>query len=42
VDGILGGLMVIYCVVGILARLRRERRDDDSSAPHRSSGSHAA
>ena len=42
VDGILGGLMVIYCVIGILARRRRNRRDDDSAASRRSSGSHAA
>jgi hypothetical protein len=41
VDGILGGLMVIYCVVGILVR-RRRGRDDDSAEPRRSSGSHVA
>ena len=40
VDGILGGLMVVYCVVGILAR--RGRDHDDGAEHHRSSGSHAA
>ena len=39
VDGILGGLMVFYCAVGMLAR--RSRRHGDPH-PHRSSGSHAA
>jgi hypothetical protein len=44
VDGILGGLMVAYCVVGILSR----RSHDDSGdtppppPPRRSRGSHAA
>jgi hypothetical protein len=41
VDGILGGLMVAYCVVGILAR--RSHEDDGGEAPpRRSRGSHAA
>ena len=41
VDGILGGLMVVYCVVGLV----RRRRAGDGTAeppPRRSSGSHAA
>jgi hypothetical protein len=42
VDGILGGLMVVYCVVGILARRSRGRRHDRAKEPHRSSGSHVA
>ena len=41
VDGILGGLMVFYCVVGLLAH-RSQRHGDDDPRPHRSSGSHAA
>jgi uncharacterized membrane protein YfcA len=41
VDGILGGLMVLYCVTGILVR-RRRHNDDDPAAPHRSRGAHAA
>jgi hypothetical protein len=41
VDGVLGGLMVVYCIVGILAR-RGRTHDDDAPEPHRSSGSHAA
>lgn len=36
VDGILGGLMVAYCVVGILARRSADREHE------RSTGSHAA
>jgi uncharacterized membrane protein YfcA len=43
VDGILGGVMVFYCVVGVLARRNRARADHDPGPhPHRSSGSHAA
>jgi hypothetical protein len=41
VDGILGGLMVVYCVIGILAR-RSKERDDPGPEAHRSRGSHAA
>jgi hypothetical protein len=41
VDGILGGLMVAYCVTGILAR-RSQDREDGGPKPRRSSGSHAA
>jgi hypothetical protein len=41
VDGILGGLMVVYCIIGIL--VRRSRADDGSTGEsHRSRGSHAA
>jgi len=36
VDGIMGGLMVAYCVVGILARRSADREQE------RSAGSHAA
>jgi hypothetical protein len=43
VDGILGGLMVFYCVVGILARRSRRPGDGDpESRHHHSRGSHAA
>jgi ABC-type transport system involved in cytochrome c biogenesis permease component len=42
VDGILGGLMVAYCVVGILARRSQEAESDDETPPRRSRGSHAA
>jgi hypothetical protein len=43
VDGILGGLMVVYCVVGVLVRRNRGSDGEDPDAhPHRSSGSHAA
>jgi hypothetical protein len=42
VDGILGGLMVVYCVVGILARRRHEDDDGQPHASRRSRGSHAA
>jgi hypothetical protein len=41
VDGILGGLMVLYCVIGILVR-RSRPRDDGASESHRSRGAHAA
>jgi hypothetical protein len=41
VDGILGGLMVLYCVIGILAR-RGRQREDGVAETHRSRGSHAA
>jgi hypothetical protein len=41
VDGILGGLMVFYCIVGILAR-RSRGEDDGGRESHRSRGSHAA
>jgi hypothetical protein len=41
VDGILGGLMVLYCIIGILVR-RGRPRDDGTPEPHRSRGSHAA
>ncbi|WP_028650310.1 hypothetical protein [Nocardioides halotolerans] len=41
VDGILGGLMVVYCIIGIL--VRRSRAADDAVAEHhRPRGSHAA
>ena len=39
VDGILGGLMVLYCIAGILAR---RGRSDDAPDPQRTRGSHAA
>jgi hypothetical protein len=42
VDGILGGLMVVYCVIGILARRSKQREEGGSREPHRSRGSHAA
>jgi hypothetical protein len=42
VDGILGGLMVVYCVIGILARRSRARERAGAPDSHRSSGSHAA
>ncbi len=43
VDGILGGLMVFYCVVGILARRSRPPADGArESRHHHSRGSHAA
>jgi hypothetical protein len=46
VDGILGGLMVLYCVVGALVRRRRGgdggSDGDPGPQPRRSSGSHAA
>jgi uncharacterized membrane protein YfcA len=41
VDGILGGLMVVYCVIGLLVR-RRRTPDDDAREPHGSRGAHAA
>ncbi len=42
VDGILGGLMVFYCIVGILVR-RGGTSDDHAREPrHHSRGSHAA
>ena len=41
VDGILGGLMVVYCVIGLLVR-RSRPPDDDARDPHRSRGAHAA
>jgi uncharacterized membrane protein YfcA len=41
VDGILGGLMVVYCVIGLLVR-RRRPPDDDAREPHRSRGAHTA
>jgi F0F1-type ATP synthase assembly protein I len=43
VDGIVGGLMVLYCVIGILARRSKEREGGgDEPEPRRSTGSHAA
>jgi hypothetical protein len=46
VDGILGGLMVVYCVIGILARRSKQRADGGGDGggreSHRSRGSHAA
>jgi asparagine N-glycosylation enzyme membrane subunit Stt3 len=42
VDGILGGLMVVYCVVGILTRRGHAADGGDRPASHRSRGSHAA
>ncbi len=41
VDGILGGLMVVYCVVGILARRGREPTTPGAAPPPRRTGSHA-
>lgn len=41
VDGVLGGLMVAYCLAGLAAR-RRRGDDGEPSHPRRSSGSHAA
>ena len=41
VDGILGGLMVFYCVVGILARRNKPPDERDRESRH-SRGSHAA
>jgi hypothetical protein len=41
VDGVLGGLMVVYCLAGLVIR-RRRGHDGDPSRPRRSSGSHAA
>ena len=41
VDGVLGGLMVVYCLAGLVVRWRR-RGDDGPSQARRSSGSHAA
>jgi hypothetical protein len=40
VDGILGGLMVFYCIVGIL--VRRSTDQDDGRESPRSRGAHAA
>jgi hypothetical protein len=42
VDGILGGLMVFYCIVGILVRRRRAPEDQARESRHHSRGSHAA
>jgi hypothetical protein len=42
VDGILGGLMVVYCAVGLLARRGRASEDHDRERRHHSRGSHAA
>jgi hypothetical protein len=42
VDGILGGLMVVYCVAGILVRRGHDGDDGGAPASHRSRGSHAA
>jgi hypothetical protein len=41
VDGVLGGLMVAYCAVGLLTR-RKHDTGDGPPAPRRSRGSHAA
>ncbi len=41
VDGILGGLMVVYCTVGILVR-RARRGGDDAPDSRPSRGAHAA
>jgi hypothetical protein len=41
VDGVLGGLMVAYCAVGLLTR-RGHDPGDEPPAPRRSRGSHAA
>ena len=41
VDGILGGLMVVYCGIGILVRRGRPPGDDVRESRH-SRGSHAA
>ncbi|HEX5090161.1 MAG TPA: hypothetical protein VFV89_20300 [Nocardioides sp.] len=41
VDGVLGALMVVYCVAGILAR-RGHEDDGEARSAHRSRGSHAA
>jgi hypothetical protein len=42
VDGILGGLMVFYCIVGILARRSRAADEHAKESRHHSRGSHAA
>jgi hypothetical protein len=43
VDGVLGGLMVVYCLAGILARRRHHDGDGgDAPGPRRPRGSHAA
>jgi hypothetical protein len=46
VDGVLGGLLAAYCLVGLVTRGRRRRHGqgggDDTPRPRRSSGSHAA
>jgi len=41
VDGIVGVLVALYCVVGLVQR-HRHPDDDEPRAPRRSSGSHAA
>jgi hypothetical protein len=41
VDGVLGGLMVVYCAAGLLAR-RSHEHGDEPPAPRRPRGSHAA
>ena len=41
VDGILGGLMVVYCVIGLLVRRGRTPGDDTPESRH-SRGAHAA
>jgi hypothetical protein len=40
VDGVLGALMVVYCIAGLIGR--RRRTTDRERAPRRSTGSHAA
>jgi hypothetical protein len=42
VDGVLGGLMVAYCAVGLVTRRSHDQGDDEPPAPRRSRGSHAA
>ena len=42
VDGVLGGLMVVYCLIGVLARRRRASDDDAGDPRPHSRGSHAA
>jgi hypothetical protein len=43
VDGVLGALVGVYCLLGLLVRRRRREPDGDGPRePRRSSGSHAA
>jgi hypothetical protein len=42
VDGVMGGLMVVYCLVGLLVRLRRPPDDGRARESRHSRGSHAA
>ena len=42
VDGVLGGLMVVYCAVGVLVRRNRPSEDRARQSRHHSRGSHVA